>query len=259
LLGRIIPRALLVTGAAVAAIALSGTAAWASVTIPLNPGQVGKTDASFKGSSADCGSLTGDQVPSAGETTWVFVLPHNDADFVSLTIKFSGGTVTIPDSSDQFPDGIFSHGQGTSQAFVVVPSGWTILAGSAAVVTTPTDSTFFNVTHTCINTASPSPSPSPSMSSSQSPSPSPSASRSESPSPSSSQSGSTEGTPSASGTPVPSTSSPVGGGGLPLTGPAIGGMLFAGAGAITAGILLLWLRRQRDNVTFSAEEAAADE
>jgi hypothetical protein len=36
-------------------------------------------------------------------------------------------------------------------------------------------------------------------------------------------------------------------------------MLLAGSGAIATGVVLLWLRRRRDDVTFSAEDTAATE
>src|SRR5262249_25506472 len=142
---------------------------------------------------------------------WVFVLPRNDAKFVSLTLSFktldgTQTTVKIPDASDPYPDAITTNG--TSKAWVTLPSGWTLLDGSAEI-SGPTSATFFNLTHTCLGAvSSPSPSASPSSSSSAAPSPSESPSASTSVS----ASGSSSGGPSGSG-PSGSGSAPGGGGG----------------------------------------------
>src|SRR6185312_392593 len=96
-------------------------------------------------------------------------------------------TISIPNPADPYPDGIRTNG--ASKAWVVVPSGWTLLDGSATVDNDKTKADDFNLTHTCVGSGgspSPSPSPSPTRSPSASPSPSgaPSASPSASPSPS---------------------------------------------------------------------------
>jgi LPXTG-motif cell wall-anchored protein len=222
---------------------LAGGTATAAVTLPLHSSQRGATAPQF--ASADC--VKDGEVPPAGTDRWVFVLPHHDADFVSLTLTFKTDTgttttVKIPDSSDPYPDGITSNG--TSKAWAIVPSGWTLLDGSATV-SGATKATYFNLTHTC-----PGPSPSPSASTSSSSTSSPPASRSNTSSAdtSASAAGSEEGAASSSSAAsTPST------GALPTTGTAIAAMVLTGGSAVGSGAALLWWRRRRDRVVFTAE------
>ena len=253
-------RLLAVTAPAVVAALTAGVAAAATVTLPLHSSQHNVLATQFV--SGDCAK--DGQIPPAGSDRWVFVLPHNDADFVSLTLSYKNlagttVTVTIPNGADPYPDGITTNG--TSKAFVVLPSGWTLLDGSATV-SGATKATYFNLTHTCVGpsasptptpTKSPSKSPSPSCSpsASKSPSHSPSGSASTSPSPSRSTSGgaSTAGTPSGGISTTPASNN----GSLPLTGTAIGSFVAVGVAAIGLGVTLLRLRRRRETPTFTAE------
>lgn len=247
---RRLPRILLPVGAALAAI-LAATPAAASTTLPLHAAHRGSTAAGFSTQSCD-------QIPAQYQGTgdgFVFVLPTNDADFVSLSLSFKatdGSTVTvnIKDPSDPYPDGITTNG--TSKAWVVVPSGWTLLDGTAVVSNTDTKADDFNLTHTCPGGGStPSPSPSPSESTSASPSPSTSTSESGSPSPSGS--GSVEGSSA-----VPSTTATPGGGGggggsLPVTGVALTSMTMTATALIAGGVALMMVRRRRETPMFVAD------
>ena len=250
-------RLLLLAAPAAAALLISAGPVAATVVLPLHNSHEGANADDFESS----GCAKDGQVPPAGTTRWVFVLQHNDADFVSLTLSFktlagTTTTITIPNAGDAYPDGITTNG--TSKAWVITPSGWTLLTGSS-VVSGPTTATYFNLTHTCVGVST-TPSPSPSTSTSPSSSPSVSHSGSPSESPSKSPSGSPSGSPSTSvsgggsteGTP---SSTPGGGspGGLPVTGTAIGGLVLAGVGAIGSGAALLWLRRRRDAIPLESE------
>src|SRR5689334_17326063 len=246
---------LLLAGAAFAALLAAAPAA-ASTTLPLHAAHRGTTAAGF-------GSHSCDQIPAADQGPnsdgFVFVLPGHDAHFLTLTLTFrtAGGnqiTVSIPNPSDSYPDGITNNG--TSKAWVVVPSGWTLLDGSATVDNDKTKADDFNLTHTCVGSGgSPSPSPSPSAS----PSGSPSASRSPSASPAGSPSPSGTVSPSGSGTVEGSTAaseSPSapgsagngngGGGGLPVTGVALAGITVTGALMVAGGAALLIMVRRRN-------------
>ncbi|MEV0131596.1 LPXTG cell wall anchor domain-containing protein [Dactylosporangium sp. NPDC050688] len=236
---RRLPRILVPAGAAVAAVLAAAPAA-ASVTLPLHSAHRGATASGFSTQSCD-------QIPTqyrgAGSDGFVFVLPGNDADFVSLTLKFqpvAGGEVIvhIADAADPYPDGIVND-KGTSKAWVVVPAGWKLLDGSAVVDNDATKADDFNLTHTCPggSTASPSPSPSPTASASPSASPSPSGS------------GSVEGSsavPSGTVTPTP-------GGSLPVTGVALTSMTMTAVALIAGGVALLMVRRRREVPTFVAD------
>ncbi len=250
-------RVLTVAGAAGAAVLLLAGTAAAGPTLSLNPGHRNTTAAEF-------GDHSCDQIPTnlslVGQEGWVFVLPHNDATFVKLTLQFKTTdgtivTVTIPDASDPYPDGITTT-NGTSKAWVVLPAGWILLDGSAEL-SGPTEAQFFNLTHTCIGPSG-SPSPSPSVSSSESKSPS------SSPSPSTSEStggggGGGGGTPSPSPSATTSDPVPVPTGGLPLTGTAIGGIVLTGAAAVGTGGALLAMRRRRADGTPAEEETETPE
>ncbi len=239
-------RVLAVTAPAVIGVLTAAGTAAATVTLQLHSSHQGVLATQFV--SPDC-AKDGD-VPPPGTDKWVFVLPKNDAEFVSLSVSFKtlGGTTTtiaIPDGADAYPDGITSNG--TSRAWVITPSGWTLLDGSA-VLSGPTKAEFFNLTHTCIGAST---TPTPSAPSSPSGSPSTSASASTSPSTSASVSGGA----SEAGSPSPSTSTALASnnGSLPLTGAAIGGLVLTGLTAVGLGAAVLWLRRRRDTPEFTAE------
>jgi hypothetical protein len=253
---------LLLAGAAFAALLAAAPAA-ASITLPLHAAHRGTTAAGF-------GNHSCDQIPAADQGPnsdgFVFVLPGHDAHFLSLTLLFrtTAGTkvtVSIPNPSDAYPDGITSNG--TSKAWVVVPSGWTLLDGSATVDNDKTKADDFNLTHTCVGSGgSPSPSPSPSKSPSKSPSPSASPSASPSPSHSASPSGSgtVEGSSAASGSPSATGGAGHGnggGGGLPVTGVALTGITLTGAAMVAGGALVLALLRRR-NETAAADHTAPE-
>ncbi|MEU7874643.1 hypothetical protein [Dactylosporangium sp. NPDC049140] len=227
-----------------AAVLAAGPAA-ASTTLPLHTAHRNTTAAAF-------GTHSCDQIPAAnrgaGSDGFVFVLPANGAKFLTLTLAFrtTGGdevTVSMPDPSDAYPDGITTNS--TSKAWVVAPSGWTLLDGSATVDHDNTKADDFNLTHTCAGAgSSPSPSTSPSTSPSASPSVSVSPSTSVSSSPLPSGSGTVEGSSPATETP----SAPGGGGGggsLPVTGVALTGMTMTGAALIAGGVARLRVRRRR--------------
>jgi hypothetical protein len=241
--------------AAAAVLLLGGTAA-AAVTLPLHAAHRNTTAAGF-------GTHSCDQIPAGlqggSSDGFVFVLPGNDASFVSLSLSFrnTGGStvpITIPNPADAYPDGITTNG--TSKAWVVVPAGWTLLDGSAVVDNNETKADDFNLTHTCVGTpSSPSPSKSPSTSPSTSASPSASAS------PSTSVSGTPESStlPSVTATPSPATSTPGGGGSLPVTGVALSGTLLTGVALVAGGAALLAVRRRRLTPAFVADpDAGAD-
>jgi uncharacterized membrane protein YgcG len=257
---------LLLTGAAFAALLAAAPAA-ASIMLPLHAAHRGTTAAGF-------GSHSCDQIPAAdrgpNSDGFVFVLPGHDAHFLTLTLAFrtTDGdhvTVSIPNPSDAYPDGITSNG--TSKAWVVVPSGWTLLDGTATVDNDKTKADDFNLTHTCVGSGgSPSPSPSPSKSPSVSPSPScsPSASPPASPSPSHSASpsgsGTVEGSSAASESPsVPGGGGNGGGGGLPVTGVALTGITLTGAAMVAGGAALLFMVRRRNQAfAVSADHTAPE-
>jgi LPXTG-motif cell wall-anchored protein len=247
--------------AAAAAVVLTPGAAAASVIVPLHDAHEGASAADF----ASGGCAKENKAPPAGTVRWVFVLPHNDADFVGLALTFrtAGGTVkavSIPDATDPYPDAITANG--ASKAWVVLPGGWTLQGGSATV-TGATKARFFNLTHTCLGpapTSTPSPSATPSPDTSPSTSPTPEATRTGGSGPG--------GTPSASTSPSIDVSAPASpsalpaikpasetGGRLPVTGTAIGGMLLVGLAATALGALLVWRSRRREACVVSAVEA----
>ncbi|WP_327004707.1 LPXTG cell wall anchor domain-containing protein [Dactylosporangium sp. NBC_01737] len=252
---RRLPRVLVPAGAALAALLAAAPAA-ASITLPLHTAHRGATATGF-------GTHSCDQIPrqyrGAGVDGFVFVLPGNDADFVSLTLKFrptGGGEVTVhvADPSDAYPDGIVED-NGASKAWVVVPSGWKLLDGTAVVDNDRTRADDFNLTHTCPGGGA-SPSPSPSRSASASPSPSVSTGGSSSPAPN--DSGSVEGSSSVPSNPATATpgGGGSGGGSLPVTGVALTSMTVTAAGLIAAGVGLLMVRRRRE-ATFVADGPAS--
>jgi hypothetical protein len=244
-------RSAAVAGAA-AAVLLSGGTAAASTTLPLHAAHRNTTAATFATHSCD-------QIPPAlrggASDGFVFVLPANDANFVSLALSFrdTGGatvTVAVPNPADAYPDGITTNG--TSKAWVVVPAGWTLLDGTAVVDNGATKADDFNLTHTCAGTG---PSASPSPSKSPSPSASSVTSIPASPSVPATPSASRSATPEGSSAPSPSATVvvPPGGGSLPITGVAVTGTIGTGAVLVAAGAALLTIRRRRRRPTFVAD------
>jgi hypothetical protein len=237
-------RVAIIGGTAALALALA-TPAWAA-QVTLNNGGV----TAIEHDDHSCAQVDGGAI--AGRDGWVFVLPGNAGDFVSLTLLFERPdgtevTVKIPDPTDDNPDDIDSaNNNGTAKATVQTPAGWTLVSGTAEITGTSANGKF-NLTHTCPSTG-PSPSPSPSAS------PSPSSSKSASPSPSASVSGSGSvgGSPESS-TSTSTSSAPGGGGGLPTTGTRVGLFMATGSGLIGAGVaLLIVMRRRRDRIEFTA-------
>ncbi|MGW4499464.1 hypothetical protein ACWENR_12755 [Micromonospora sp. NPDC004336] len=138
-----------------------------TTTISINPGNVPTT---AEEAPQNCDPNLGGG-PYEGQDVWVFNLPDNDRDFVSVTATFSipnDGTtsVTIPDAEDSA-----IVRQGTSNAWVILPEGWTLISATAVVTGEPDPELQFVLTHTCA--ASPSPTGSPTGSPTASPTVSP--------------------------------------------------------------------------------------
>lgn len=192
---------------------MAATPAWAVETIDINPGNVPTTASGYK-QGCDFGGG-----PYADKDVWVFVLPGNTAEFVSVTATFgANGTLTIPTDGGEIVDD-----KGTSKAWITTPAGWTLTAASAVISGTDTQ---FNLTHTCAASGSSTPTPGPTASAA----------------PSATPGAGTPG-PSASGTGTPGTGDS---GGLPLTGTAVTGLVVAGGALVAGGVALLALRRRRD-------------
>jgi hypothetical protein len=123
------------------------TAAWAA-TIDINPDHVDTTAAEFDSHGCDFGGG-----PYPDKDVWVFVLPGPQAtagDFVTVTITFGqNGTLTIPTDG-----GEIVLDKGTSKAWIVTPAGWTLTAASAEITG---EAKFFNLTHTCPASGTPTP------------------------------------------------------------------------------------------------------
>lgn len=216
--GRLLVRLATVAGAALAVGLSAASPALAATTIPINPGNVPTTAADY-----EQGCDFGDG-PYADKDVWVFVLPGNSGDFVSVTATFStsGGTVTRTIPTD---GGAIVDDKGTSKAWIATAAGWTLTGATAEITgTSPQDQ--FNLTHTCAATGNSTPTPS------ASPSPSPSASVS----------------PGASGSATPGATPGNGGGSgdLPITGTGVAGIAIFGGALVAAGVALLVFRRRRD-------------
>lgn len=210
------------------ALLLGTGPAAAAATISINPGNIPATAAGYP--TKDC-SQTGGSSTLDG---WVFVLPGNKGQFVSLTLTFktSGGAtvvVSVP------PSGTISSSP-ASKAWVQTPAGYTLVAATATINGT-SSSGYFNLTHTCPATGSPSPSPS---SESPTPSESPSTEPPGTPTPSDPSSSSSSGTASALAAVADAVTSPAG---------AVGGLLFLGSGLAGGMSLLQYARRRRDEWT----------
>lgn len=101
--------------------------------------------------NVSCDQIPGG-VPVRGKDGWVFVLPGNKGDFVSLRLVFKRTdgtlrTVSIRNPNDNLPDDIL-NGPGTSKAYVITPKGWTLLSGTA-MITGSAPQGKFNLTHVC--------------------------------------------------------------------------------------------------------------
>jgi hypothetical protein len=211
-----VPRALLAVAVAVlafgAAIALSlhsskkPTPAFGASVININPGNVPTTaigDGGPKTPAHVCDANEGGG-PLPGQDIWVFVLPGNpdtSGEFVSITAQFrdENNVPQVRTITTALNPGNFNTGDpGTSKGWIITPAGWT-LTGAQATITGTAE--FFNLTHTCPASMSPSPSPTTSMS--RSPSPSPTMTRSPSPSPTMTRSPSPSPTMTRSPSPTP--------------------------------------------------------
>lgn len=213
----------LATAAGAAAVLglAAASPAWAGTTISINPGNVPTTAAGHD--THDCDPNFGGG-PFADRDVWVFVLPGQSGDFVSVTATFStpGGSVNLTIPTD---GGAIVNDKGTSKAWIATSAGWT-LTGATAAITGTGDK--FNLTHTCPAGGDQTSSPTPPVSESPSTPSSPSTSGSVSP---------TAGGGSPGG---------AGSGGLPVTGPAVTTIALTGGALIASGIALLLLRRRRD-------------
>ncbi|GLW56956.1 LPXTG cell wall anchor domain-containing protein [Kitasatospora phosalacinea] len=178
----------------------------------------------------------------ATQDGWHFVLPGNDADFVTLTVTFQPGGQQVVTSFPGKPVG--------KHAYVASEKGATLVSAVAEV--RGGSEAKFNLSHTCpanVPEASPSPEASESPVESPEPSASASASPSESPETSESPSGSASPSPSegTSGSPSPSASESTSGAAVSpsasaTTGPADDSLAFTGAsviGTTVAGLALL--------------------
>ncbi|WP_431683263.1 LPXTG cell wall anchor domain-containing protein [Kitasatospora sp. KL5] len=191
---------------------------------------------------------------SASKDGWHFVLPGSSTDFVKLTVAFDNGAPVVVTAFGPPSD---------KHAYVASAPGAKLTSAVAQVK--GGEVKWFNLSHTCPATTTPSsPAPSTSASSSTSPkpstsaSPSPSGSQSTSgsPSPSGSQSTSTSASPS-SGSPSapstgsssasvgPSSASPTGSGpgSLASTGANVVLPVLAGLGLVAAGGVLVMRRK----------------
>ncbi len=108
------------------------------------------TAAGFGEHSAQCGSIP------ATEDGWHFVLPGDFTVFVSLTVTFSpGGTQTIT-----------SFGPPSDKHAFAGSAPGAVLESASAIVKTETGKTqvlWFNLSHTCPATATPTPTPTPTV------------------------------------------------------------------------------------------------
>jgi hypothetical protein len=190
--GSLILKAGLVGAAVVLGLAV-GTPARADSSVTINSGNVPTTASGFSSRTCDPNQGGG---PIAGADVWVFILPGQHSvsgDFVSLTADFgANGTVTITTAAN--PGNFRNGGPQTAKAWIVTPTGWRLTDATAVITGT---ARFFNLTHTCPGSASPSPSTSTCPSPSTSPSPSRSGYPSHSASPSHSGSPSHSAYPSA--------------------------------------------------------------
>ena len=220
-------RSAFLIGAAFAlSMAVTGPA-WADTKIPLHQDNV--TAAGFGDQKCDHVKET------AGKDGWVFVLPKNKSDFVSLTLVFKtpSGTTTLHVP----PDGTIINDKGTSKAVVQTPAGWTLLKEGSFAMVSGEAPEFFNLSHTC---------PAPSAS----PSPSPSESSGGGGGSNGGGGGSNGGGGGSNG--GGSGGSGGGSGSLPVTGSSTALLLAVGAALVAGGCTLLAVRRRRRAVQFRA-------
>lgn len=149
-------RGTLLAGLCAGVVAVSSPA-WANTTIQINEGNVPTTAAAF--GTHLCSANQGGG-PFAGKDVWVFVLPGDhstNGDFVLLTANFSNGSVTITAAAN--PGNFSNGGPATSKAWIVTTAGVTLQSASAEITGT---ADFFNLTHTCPASSTPTPSKAPS-------------------------------------------------------------------------------------------------
>jgi LPXTG-motif cell wall-anchored protein len=227
LLGRLT----VLAGAGVVVGLAAASPAWADTTVAVNPGNVPTTASAY--GTPDCDKNFGGG-PYTNSDVWVFVLPGNPnkvGDFVSVTATFgANGTLTIPADG-----GAVVTDKGASKAWITTPAGWT-LTGASAVITGTADK--FNLTHTCPAGGSGRP---------PTPTPTPKVSRS------SASPGPTGGTNGGESGVSPGGGSVASAGGLPITGTAVTSVAMTGAALVAGGIVLLVVRRRRNDLVFAAE------
>jgi hypothetical protein len=238
-------------------VSATGTA-WAGVkTIQINSGNV-PTTAAVGG--ADCDPNFGGG-PFPNKDVWVFVLPGNSGDFVSITAHFNTGSGTTDILIARQSDPGNFAALGTPKAFIITPqAGWTLVSASA-VVTDNTDKDFFNLTHTCPASGTPTPPPT------TTPPPTPTTPVPTTTAPAGGGSSSTTTAPAGGGS--SSTTAPAGGGSsssshpgggtssssgssggtLPVTGLALTGIIIAAVAMVGGGAALIYTRRRMDRST----------
>jgi hypothetical protein len=230
-----------VVGAITVAVLAVGSPAWANTKININPGNVPTTAAGYGNHACDANQGGG---PFAGKDVWVFVLPGNHSttgDFLSVTADFgANGSITITTAAN--PGNFANGGPATSKAWIVTPAGWTLVGATAEISGT---ARFFNLTHTCPASGSPSPSPSSSASAPSHPSGSGSPSRPDSPG--APDSPSAPDAPPGPGGPTPSGGANTGGGGGQAAGSLVWGLVALAVAAGGGVALVLTWRRRRNN------------
>ncbi|WP_137988896.1 LPXTG cell wall anchor domain-containing protein [Streptomyces vilmorinianum] len=163
---------------------------------------------------------------------WHFVLPGKDADFTKLTVTFDNGTpLVITDFSS------FGNPEG-KHAYVASAPGAELTAATAEI---DGEAKFFNLSHTCPSSATPTPTPTTTETT-----PEESPSSSESPSESTSPSSSVSPTESASAGATPSASTSVDAeGDLAETGSSAPVGIIAAAAVALAGAGAFLVTRRR--------------
>ncbi|WP_412539234.1 hypothetical protein R8Z50_25745 [Longispora sp. K20-0274] len=239
--------ALLLTGL-VGLVGLSTTAK-AATTIPINPGNVPATAQGFQDHSCD-------NIPGGASDTldgWVFVLPGNDSEFVSLTLTFKKPDNSVVMLTIPTDGGGILGGPGTSKAYIQTQPGWTLTGGTANITGTTPPSGNFNLTHTCPTTGGPTPTPTPTRTPTSTPTATPTPTPTHTPTPT--PTATPTPTPSASPSPSPSPTTPVPSvspssppppaSGLPITGTGVLAMVAVAAALIATGIALRTVNRRR--------------
>jgi LPXTG-motif cell wall-anchored protein len=225
---RTLVRIAVAAGAALFATVAAASPALADVTgVPINPGNIPTTAKAFHPETQECSSELGGG-PFPGDDVWVFNLPDQSRDFVSITAEFATdhGPVTVlidPGKSDG--DDIVR--QGTSKAWVKTTAGWTLTGATAVVTGDPVGDhgkpLEFVLTHTC-----PASGPTPSESSSSD--------------------GGGDGDGGGGGDGGNGGGGGGGGPSLPITGERLAWLITVGLALIGAGGALVVLRRRRDTI-----------